>query len=69
MSVLYHPGKANVVADALSRLPCRLNTMIKEKGLFYKVYGAHPHPYMKPAFDAAKDFVVQSVADEIRKLL
>ena len=26
-----HPGKANVVADALSRLPCRLNTMINEK--------------------------------------
>lgn len=44
-------------------------TVLSKKGLFYKVYGAHPHPYMKPAFDAAKDFVVQSVADEIRKLL
>ena len=31
LDIHYHLGKANVVADALSRLPCRLNTMIKEK--------------------------------------
>src|SRR5215216_6914917 len=30
LDIHYHLGKANVVADALSRLPCRLNTMIKE---------------------------------------
>src|SRR3954466_11605321 len=30
LDIHYHPGKANVVAYALSRLPCRLNTMIKE---------------------------------------
>src|SRR3954462_4143927 len=30
LDIHYHPVKANVVADALSRLPCRLNTMIKE---------------------------------------
>ena len=31
LDIHYHPGKANVVADDLCRLPCRLNTMIKEK--------------------------------------
>ena len=30
LDIHYHPSKANVVADAVSRLPCRLNTMIKE---------------------------------------
>ncbi|KAK1646070.1 hypothetical protein QYE76_063875 [Lolium multiflorum] len=28
MEIHYHPSKANVVADALSRLPCQLNSMI-----------------------------------------
>ena len=28
MEIHYHPGKANVVADAPSRLPCQLNSMI-----------------------------------------
>src|SRR3954463_9856698 len=37
LDIHYHHGKANVVADALSRLPCRLNSMIlKEQPSLYK---------------------------------
>ena len=31
MSILYHPGKANVVVDALSRLSTRSTTHVKEE--------------------------------------
>ncbi|KAK1646011.1 hypothetical protein QYE76_063816 [Lolium multiflorum] len=36
MEIHYHPGKANVVVDALSRLPCQLNSMlaIEQPSLF-----------------------------------
>src|SRR3954464_12415807 len=43
LDIHYHPGKANVLADVLSRLPCHLNSMIlkeqpslhKEKEIFW----------------------------------
>ena len=41
----------------------------KDKGLFYRIEGAQAHPFMKPAFEAGKNYAVQSVADEIRKML
>ena len=37
LDIQYHPGKANVVADALRRLLCRLNSMIlKEQPSLHK---------------------------------
>src|SRR3954470_20055152 len=37
LDIHYHRGKANVVADALSRLPCCSNSMIlKEQPSFHK---------------------------------
>src|SRR3954465_15593126 len=37
LDIHYHPGKANVVPDALSRLPCRLNSVIlKERPSLHK---------------------------------
>src|SRR3954464_13266652 len=37
LDIHYHPGKANVVVDALSRLSCRLTSMIlKEQPSLHK---------------------------------
>ena len=39
LEIHYHPSKANVVADALSRIPCQLNTRIKaEQPKLYKEF-------------------------------
>lgn len=40
-----------------------------KRGKYYVIHGAQPHPFMKPAFEAGKDYAVNSVANEIRKML
>lgn len=40
-----------------------------KNGEYYVIRGAKAHPFMKPAFEAGKDYTVQAVANEIRKML
>lgn len=40
-----------------------------KRGKYYVIHGAEAHPFMKPAFEAGKQYAVDSVANEIRKML
>lgn len=40
-----------------------------KRGKYYVIHGAQAHPFMKPAFEAGKQYAVDSVANEIRKML
>ena len=40
-----------------------------KRGKYYVIHGAQAHPFMKPAFEAGKQYAIDSVANEIRKML
>src|SRR4051812_45705103 len=54
LDIHYHPGKANVVADDLSRLSCRLNSMIlKDQPCLHKELEDFRMPLVSEGFLAS----------------
>ena len=67
LSVQYHPGKANVVADALSRKACSLNAMLKDRlPALYEELESFGLELVAPGFLASLE-VKPTLMDDIKK--